>query len=79
MLGLTTVQVSLWLKQARQTTAQALPTKGYFDQACVQPTKPTSSSAGWTRLRLLGAANTLNPGPLPDYERVKLLLKRRMQ
>jgi hypothetical protein len=33
MLGLTTVQVSLLLKEARQTTGKALPTKGYyFDQ-----------------------------------------------
>ncbi|MFN8454525.1 MAG: DUF1670 domain-containing protein [Anaerolineae bacterium] len=85
MLGLTTVQVSLWLKQARQTTAQALPTKGYFFDQGMRPTHKADIIALYEQgldeaeiARRSQHAQSSVGRYLRDYERVKLLLKRRI-
>ena len=85
MLGLTTVQVSLLLKEARQTSRKPLPTKGYyFDQG-----RRPSHKAEFIGLYEQGLdeteiarrsqhAQTSVGRYIRDYERIKLLLQRRI-
>lgn len=85
MLGLTTVQVSLLLKEARQTTAKALLTKGYYFDQGMRPTHKADIIALYEQgldeaeiARQSQHAQTSVGRYIRDYERVKLLLKRRI-
>ena len=82
MLGLTTVQVSLLLKEARQTTDKALPTKGYYFDQGLRPSHKTEIIELYEQgldeaeiARRSQHAPTSVGRYLRDYERVKLLLK----
>lgn len=82
MLGLTTVEVSLLLKQARQTSGKALPTKGYYFDQGLRPTHKTEIIAFYEQgldeteiARRSQHAQSSVGRYIRDYERVKLLLK----
>jgi hypothetical protein len=83
MLGLTTVQVSQLLTEARHTTGKPLLTKGlYFDQG-MRPTHKAEVIALYEQgvdetdiARQTGHAATSVGRYIRDYERVRLLLKR---
>lgn len=85
MLGLTTVQVSLLLKQARQTTGKPLPTKGYYFDQGRRPSHKAEIIALYEQgldeteiARRSQHAQTSVGRYIRDYERVKLLLQRRI-
>lgn len=82
MLGLTTVQVSLWLQEARQSTGKALPTKGYYFDQGRRPSHKAQIIALYEQgldeteiARRSQHAQSSVGRYLRDYERVKLLLK----
>jgi len=82
MLGLTSVEVSLLLKQARQTSGKALPTKGYYFDQGLRPTHKAEIIALYEQgldeaqiARRSQHAQSSVGRYLRDYERVKLLLK----
>lgn len=82
MLGLTSVEVSLLLKQARQTTGKALPTKGYYFDQGLRPTHKAEIIALYEQgldeaeiARRSQHAQSSVGRYIRDYERVKLLLK----
>jgi len=82
MLGLTTVQVSQRLKEARRKTGKALPTKGYYFDQGMRPTHKQEIlelyEAGVDEADI---ARRTEHAPesvgkyIRDYERVKLLLQ----
>lgn len=83
MLGLTTVQVSLLLKEARQTSGKSLPTKGYYFDQGLRPSHKDEIIALYEQgldeaeiARRSQHAQTSVGRYIRDYERVKLLLKR---
>jgi len=83
MLGLTTVQVSQLLKEARQTTGKPLLTKGYYFDQGMRPTHKKEIIALYEQgmdeadiARQSGHAANSTGRYIRDYERVKLLLKR---
>ncbi len=83
MLGLTTVQVSLLLKEARQRTGKALPTKGYYFDQGRRPSHKAEIIALYEQgldeveiARRTQHAQSSVGRYIRDYERVKLLLKR---
>lgn len=85
MLGLTTVQVSLLLKQARQTTGKPLPTKGYYFDQGRRPSHKAEIIALYEQgldeteiARRSQHAQTSVGHYIRDYERIKLLLQRRI-
>ncbi len=85
MLGLTTVEVSSLLKEARQETGKALLTKGYFFDQGLRPTHKAEVVALYEQgMDEADIARTINHSPtsvghyLRDYERVKELAKRRL-
>jgi hypothetical protein len=85
MLGLTTVQVSLLLKEARQTTGKPLPTKGYYFDQGRRPSHKAEIIALYEQgldeteiARRSQHAQTSVGRYIRDYERVKLLLQRRI-
>jgi hypothetical protein len=85
MLGLTTVQVSRLLQQARQTSGKALPTKGYYFDQGLRPSHKTEIIALYEQgldeteiARRSQHAQTSVGRYLRDYERVRLLLKRQI-
>ena len=82
MLGLTSVEVSLLLKEARQNTDKALPTKGYYFDQGLRPTHKAQIIALYEQgfdeadiARQSQHAQSSVGRYLRDYERVKLLLK----
>lgn len=82
MMGLTTVQISQLLKQARQTTGKALLTKGYYFDQGMRPSHKTEIIALYEQgldeaaiARRTQHAQTSVGRYIRDYERVKLLLK----
>lgn len=82
MLGLTTVDVSTFLTQARQTTGKALPTKGYYFDQGLRPTHKAEIIALYEQgcdeadiARRSQHAQSSVGRYLRDYERIKLLLK----
>lgn len=82
MLGLTTVQVSQLLKEARQTTGKPLPTKGYYFDQGMRPSHKADIIAWYEQgldeveiARQTQHAQTSVGRYIRDYERVKLLLK----
>ena len=85
MLGLTTVQVSLLLKEARQTTGKPLPTKGYYFDQGRRPSHKAEIIALYEQgldeteiARRSQHAQTSVGRYIRDYERVKLLVQRRI-
>jgi hypothetical protein len=85
MLGLTTVQVSQLLKEARQTTGKPLLTKGYYFDQGMRPSHKADIIACYEQgldeadiARRTQHAQTSVGRYIRDYERVKLLLKRRI-
>ena len=83
MLGLTTVQVSLLLKEARQSSGKSLPTKGYYFDQGLRPSHKDEiidlyeQGLDETEIaRRSQHASTSVGRYIRDYERVKLLLKR---
>lgn len=85
MLGLTTVQVSLLLQEARQTTGNPLPTKGYYFDQGRRPSHKAEIIALYEQgldeteiARRSQHAQTSVGRYIRDYERVKLLLQRRI-
>jgi hypothetical protein len=85
MLGLTTVQVSLLLKEARQTTGKPLPTKGYYFDQGRRPSHKAEIITLYEQgldeteiARRSQHAQTSVGRYIRDYERVKLLLQRRI-
>ena len=85
MLGLTTVQVSLLLKEARQTTGKPLPTKGYYFDQGRRPSHKAEIIALYEQgldeteiARRSQHAQTSVGRYIRDYERIKLLLQRRI-
>jgi len=85
MLGLTTVQVSLLLKQARQTTGNPLPTKGYYFDQGRHPSHKAEIIALYEQgldeteiARRSQHAQTSVGSYIRDYERVRLLLNRQI-
>ncbi len=81
MLGLTTVQVSQLLAEARRLTNKPLPTKGYFFDQGMRPTHKEEVIALYEAgLDEAAIARQTQHAPesvghyLRDYERVKLLL-----
>jgi hypothetical protein len=82
MVGLTTVQVSLLLKEARQTTGKSLPTKGYYFDQGRRPSHKAEIISLYEKgldeveiARRTQHAQTSVGRYIRDYERVKLLLK----
>lgn len=82
MLGLTTGEVSLLLKEARHRTGKALPTKGYYFDQGLRPTHKAEIIALYEQgcdeaeiARRSQHAQSSVGHYLRDYERVKLLLK----
>lgn len=82
MLGLTSVEVSLLLKEARQSTGKALPTKGYYFDQGLRPTHKAEIIAlyeqGYDEVEIARQSQHAQSSVgryLRDYERVKLLLK----
>jgi hypothetical protein len=82
MIGLTTVQVSQLLKEARQTTGKALLTKGYYFDQGMRPSHKAEIIALYEQgldeaaiARRTQHAQTSVGRYIRDYERVKLLLK----
>jgi hypothetical protein len=82
MVGLTSVEVSRLLQAARQTTGQALPTKGYYFDQGLRPTHKAEIIALYEQgfdeaqiARRSQHAQTSVGRYIRDYERVKLLLK----
>jgi len=83
MVGLTTVQVSLLLKDARQTTGKSLPTKGYYFDQGRRPSHKTQIirlyEKGLDEVEIARQSQHAQASVgryIRDYERVKLLLKR---
>jgi CRP-like cAMP-binding protein len=81
MLGLTTVQVSQLLAEARQTTGKSLLTKGYYFDQGMRPTHKAEIIALYENgadeadiARQTGHAQTSVGRYIRDYERVKLML-----
>jgi hypothetical protein len=81
MLGLTTVQVSKLLTEARRTTGKPLLTKGYYFDQGMRPTHKAEIIALYEAgldeadiARQTGHAPTSVGKYIRDYERVKLLL-----
>jgi hypothetical protein len=81
MLGLTTVQVSQFLAEARRLTGKPLLTKGYFFDQGMRPTHKEEVVALYEAgLDEAAIARQTQHAPesvghyLRDYERVKLLL-----
>lgn len=81
MLGLTTVQVSKLLTEARRTTGKALLTKGYYFDQGMRPTHKAEIIALYEAgLDEADIARQTSHNPtsagkyIRDYERVKLLL-----
>lgn len=82
MLNLSTVQVSLLLKEARQVTGKPLLTKGYYFDQGVRPTHKDQiialyeSGADEADIARQTQHESKSVGQyIRDYERVKLLLK----
>ena len=82
LLGLTTVQISALLNQARQNTGKPLLTKGYFFDQGMRPTHKAEIIALYERgIDEADIARTTHHSPtsvgryLRDYERVKELVK----
>jgi hypothetical protein len=82
MLGLTSVEVSLLLKEARHSTGKALPTKGYYFDQGLRPTHKAEIIAlyeqGYDEAEIARQSQHAQSSVgryLRDYERVKLLLK----
>ena len=85
LLGLTTVEVSAALSQARQATGKPLLTKGYFFDQGMRPSHKAEIIALYERgIDEADIARTTNHSPtsvgryLRDYERVKELVKRNL-
>ncbi len=85
MLGLTTVQVSLLLKEARQTSGKPLPTKGYYFDQGRRPSHKAEIIGLYEQgldeteiARRSQHAQTSVGRYIRDYERIKLLLQRRI-
>jgi hypothetical protein len=85
MFGLTTVQVSQLLKEARQATGKSLPTKGYYFDQGMRPTHKGPIIALYEAghdeadiARQTGHESKSVGHYIRDYERVKLLLKTRL-
>jgi hypothetical protein len=85
MLGLTTVQVSQLLKEARQTSGKPLVTKGYYFDQGRRPSHKADIIACYEQgldeadiARRTQHAQTSVGRYIRDYERVKLLLRRRI-
>ena len=83
MLGLTTVQISQLLQDARQNTGKQLLTKGYFFDQGLRPTHKTQIVSLYEQgIDEATIARTTQHSPtsvghyLRDYERVKELAKR---
>ena len=83
MLGMTTVQVSLLLQEARQTSGKSLPTKGYYFDQGRRPSHKDDIIALYEQgldeaeiARRSQHAQTSVGRYIRDYERVQLLLKR---
>jgi len=81
MLGLTTVEVSILLKQARATTGKSLMTKGYYFDQGMRPTHKADIIALYeTGKDESEIARQTSHAPksvgkyIRDYERVKTLL-----
>jgi hypothetical protein len=84
MLGLTTVQVSQLLKEARKATGKTLLTKGYYFDQGMRPTHKGPIIALYEAghdeadiARQTGHESKSVGQYIRDYERVKLLLKTR--
>jgi hypothetical protein len=84
MLGLSTVQVSQLLKEARKETGKQLLTKGYYFDQGMRPTHKGPIIALYEAghdeadiARLTGHESKSVGQYIRDYERVKLLLKAR--
>jgi integrase len=84
MLGLTTVQVSQLLKEARKATGKTLLTKGYYFDQGMRPTHKGPIIALYEAghdeadiARQTGHESKSVGHYIRDYERVKLLLKTR--
>lgn len=84
MLGLTTVQVSQLLKEARKVTGKTLLTKGYYFDQGMRPTHKGPIIALYEAghdeadiARRTGHESKSVGRYIRDYERVKLLLKTR--
>ena len=82
MVGLTTVQVSQLLKEARQTTGKTLLTKGYYFDQGMRPSHKAEIIALYEQgfdeaeiARRTQHAQTSVGRYLRDYQRVKLLLE----
>lgn len=85
MLGLTTVQVSLLLKEARQTSGNPLPTKGYYFDQGLRPSHKADIIALYEQgcdeaeiARRSHHAQSSVGRYIRDYERVRLLVKRQI-
>ena len=83
LLGLTTVEVSALLQDARQATGKPLITKGYFFDQGMRPTHKAEIVALYERstdkadvARATNHSSTSVGRYLRDYERVKTLVKR---
>jgi len=84
MTGLTTVEVSQLLAEAREKTGRALPIKGYYFDQGMRPTHKAEIVAQYEAgvdeadiARQAGHAQTSVGHYLRDYERVKLMMAHR--